>query len=95
MRSPQRVRMSVTSRPAGSGQRSRLAGDSIWVMTYSARRRSSLFGDRRGVAGVEGRGAGQRVVPAVLPDVLEEQVEPPIRVFFIAVPAGLGRAWAR
>ncbi len=49
-----------------------------------------LFGDRRDVAGIEGRGAGQRLVPAVLPDVPEEQVEPADPGLLHAGPAGLG-----
>jgi hypothetical protein len=35
-----------------------------------------LFGDRRDVAKLEGRGTAWHVVPLVLADVLEEQIEP-------------------
>jgi len=49
-----------------------------------------LFGDRGDVAEVEGGGAGQRVVPPVLADVLEEQVEPADPGLLHAVSAGLG-----
>ena len=44
IRRPQGVRMTVTSPPAGLGQRSMLAGDSTWVMTYSASRRETGAG---------------------------------------------------
>src|SRR5215471_4342885 len=82
--------MSVISRPAGSGQRSRLAGASAWAMTYPGEAAAGLPGDRRDVADVEGRGAGQRAVPPVLADVREEQVEPADPGLLHAAPAGLG-----
>ena len=49
-----------------------------------------LLGDRRSVAEVERRSAGQRIVPPVLPDVLEEQVEPADPGLLHPPSAGLG-----
>ena len=90
MRSPQRVRMSVTSLPAGSGQRSRLAGDSTWAMTYSASRRSSLGGDRWSVAGVEGRGPGRLSSQPCWRTAWKNRLSEPIRCLLDPVSAGLG-----
>ena len=79
----------MTSLPEGSGQWSRLVGDSTWVMTNSASRRSS----RAGIGECrrqERRAAGQPVVPGVLADGLEEQVERADPGLLHPVSAGLG-----
>ena len=83
--------MSVISRPDGSVQRSRLAGDSTWVMMCSASRRVQSGRATGSVAGEERRAwSGSLSSQSCWRMAWKNTLSAPIRRLLDAVSAGLG-----